>query len=229
MYKATTRTAAIVAGAAICLLFDASAALAQVVQSEIGGEPGSSETTQLVTSSTEVRRAVLGLLVIAGVVGLLTIVYWYKTGQQARQRFARRYGGRHLAGQGHHDLVDDRGPWGTDAAYLDQVEPQPHSAYGQPVYAAPGRTGQFVAPEPYPDHQVRGPYPDQMVPAARARPTWTGQTDALAWPPPAEQRPHATTVPQHAQPAQQGPPPAHAAQPSPPGQPEQRPRPQFFE
>lgn len=168
MHKAVTRTVAIIAAAVVFVLFDAPAAMAQIVQPEAEVQPGSTETTQLVTSSTEVRRAVLGLLVIAGVVGLITILYWYKTGRQARHRFARRYGGRHLAGQGDHDVVDAEGGWGTDASY--------QSAFAEPVYAAdwaPLR-GADAAPDL---GFERDPYPPaQAIPNVRPqKPTWPAQ------------------------------------------------------
>ncbi len=85
--------------AIVVLMLDASAVMAQISESDVDAQPGSVETTQLVTSSTEVRRAVVGLLALAFVSGLLMIVYWYKTGQQARERFMRRHGGRHMAGE----------------------------------------------------------------------------------------------------------------------------------
>lgn len=205
VYKATTRAAAIAAGALIFVVLDAAAAMAQIVQSEVGAEPGSTETTQLVTSSTEVRRAVLGLLVIAGVVGLVTILYWYKTGQQARQRFARRYGGRHLAGRGDHDVVDERGPWATDASY------QP-SAYVEPAYAAAG-------PAPYPD---RAPQSNAHQPGPQAaRPTWPPQPQGATWNTPTPQ-----ADPQQAQPQPQPrPQPQRRRQ----AQTTPRQRPEFFE
>lgn len=138
------RGAAGVLAAVTYLLLDAPAAMAQVVQSDAQAQPGSSETTQLVTSSTEVRRAVIGLVVIAGVVGLITIFYWFKTGQQARERFARRYGGRHRAGQAGHELADEAGPWRTDPevipapqpAFVHQERPQP---MWEPTTAPPAR------------------------------------------------------------------------------------------
>jgi type II secretory pathway component PulF len=77
------------------ILFDAVPALAQLVESDVDAQPGVTQTTQLVTSSTEVRRAVVALLGIAAAAGLIFVLYWYKTGQQARQRFARQYAGRH--------------------------------------------------------------------------------------------------------------------------------------
>lgn len=161
MHKAVTRTVAIVAAGVAFVLFDAPAAMAQIVQPELEVQPGSTETTQLVTSSTEVRRAVLGLLVIAGFVGLVTILYWYKTGQQARKRFAHRYGGRHLAGSGDHDVVDPEGGWGTDASYP--------SAFAEPVYAADRSEPDLgFDRDSYP--------PAQPVPKARPqKPTWPAQ------------------------------------------------------
>jgi hypothetical protein len=152
---------AIVAAGIVLVLFDAPAAMAQIVQPEAEVQPGSTETTQLVTSSTEVRRAVLGLLVIAGVIGLVTILYWYKTGQQARRRFARRYGGRHLAGNGDHDVVDPDGGWATDASY--------QSAFAESVYAADRA-------EPDLGFDRDSPAPAQPVSKARPqKPTWPAQ------------------------------------------------------
>ncbi len=87
-------------GAATALsivLLNAATAAAQLVQSEVGAEPGDTDTVQLVTSSTEVRRAVVGLLALAFVLGVLGIVYWYKTGQLARERHQRAHSGRHGA------------------------------------------------------------------------------------------------------------------------------------
>ena len=77
----------------VLTLADAAVARAQLVQSDAEPESGPPDVTQLVTSSTEVRRAVIGLLSLAVVAGLLGILYWYKTGQQARDRHARQYGG----------------------------------------------------------------------------------------------------------------------------------------
>lgn len=79
----------------VLTLADAAVARAQLVQSDAEPESGPPDVTQLVTSSTEVRRAVIGLLSLAVVAGLLGILYWYKTGQQARDRHARQYGGKH--------------------------------------------------------------------------------------------------------------------------------------
>jgi len=79
------------------VLSDAATAVAQLVQSDVDAQPGDTGTVQLVTSSTEVRRAVVGLLALAFVLGVLGIVYWYKTGQLARERHARAHRGRHRA------------------------------------------------------------------------------------------------------------------------------------
>lgn len=95
--KLRLRKACIVMALALTwLAFDAVPAFAQLVESDVDAQPGITETTQLVTSSTEVRRAVVALLAIAAVAGLVFILYWYKTGQQARQRFARQFAGRHV-------------------------------------------------------------------------------------------------------------------------------------
>ena len=88
-------------GAAIALVVfiaDAPAAMAQLVQSDVESETPTPETSQLVTSSTEVRRAVIGLIALAVVVALLGFWYWYKTGKQAADRHAHKYGGRHHGG-----------------------------------------------------------------------------------------------------------------------------------
>lgn len=84
------------AGVALSMIvLDASAAMAQLVQSEVDTEPAAAETTQLVTSSTEVRRAVVGLIAVAVITAVLGVLYWYKTGQQARERHTSSYGGKH--------------------------------------------------------------------------------------------------------------------------------------
>tara|TARA_A100000164_G_scaffold137406_1_gene122053 strand:- start:784 stop:1254 length:471 start_codon:yes stop_codon:yes gene_type:complete len=72
------------------LMFIATSAYAQITESDIDYEPGSNETIQRITSTFEVRRAVIGLLIIAAVAGILFFFYWYKTGQWARERHAQR-------------------------------------------------------------------------------------------------------------------------------------------
>jgi hypothetical protein len=178
----------VLAGLAVAVgyvLVEAPAVMAQIVQSDAQAEPATSETTQLVTSNTEVRRAVLGLLVIAGVVGLVTILYWYKTGQQARDRFARLYSGRHLAGQGEHDVVDPRGHWATDAAHTP-------STFAQPVYASgpappPTAGGRVQTSGSQPSMAQPGPTWDRapQATAPTTGPTWETQRST----PPPRRRP----------------------------------------
>tara|TARA_B100000929_G_scaffold262272_1_gene227531 strand:+ start:70 stop:480 length:411 start_codon:yes stop_codon:yes gene_type:complete len=77
----------------ICyLLLDANTVLAQITESDKEYVPGTNETSQLITSSFEVRRAVIALIAIAvlAVVGL--VYYWRKTGQWARDRFVEEHG-----------------------------------------------------------------------------------------------------------------------------------------
>ena len=96
--SARARRAAVAVGVAVSLVvFDARAAMAQIVESDVDAQPGTTETTQLVTSSTEVRRAVVGLLLIAAAAALVLVLYWYLTGQQARERYAQQFAGRHAA------------------------------------------------------------------------------------------------------------------------------------
>jgi len=135
--KSAQRVAFAASVAVATVVVDASAAMAQIVQSEIDSEPGTSETTTLVTSSTEVRRSVLGLVTLAFVVGVLAIIYWYKTGQQARERFARNYAGRHLAGQGRHDVLDQGGQWGTEAGLVHTTFAT-QQTHGLPTFGAHG-------------------------------------------------------------------------------------------
>jgi hypothetical protein len=80
---------------AAALFASVAAAGAQVEQSDIGSQQGGLESSQLITSNAEVRRAVIGLLVIAGVAFLVFVVYWALTGRAAKARFAREFGGRH--------------------------------------------------------------------------------------------------------------------------------------
>ena len=74
------------------LVVNAEFAFAQIIESDIGYEPGSNETIKLVTSTFEVKRAVIGLLIIAAIAGVIFFFYWYKTGQWARERHAQEYG-----------------------------------------------------------------------------------------------------------------------------------------
>ena len=72
------------------LMFVATSAYAQITESDIEYEPGSNETIQRITSTFEVKRAVIGLLIIAAMAGVLFFFYWYKTGQWARERHNQR-------------------------------------------------------------------------------------------------------------------------------------------
>ncbi|MGI9623855.1 MAG: hypothetical protein ACR2PK_13540, partial [Acidimicrobiales bacterium] len=152
-----------VALATIVVIFlDARPAMAQVVQSESDIEPSTSQTTQLVTSSTEVRRAVYGLLTIALVTLVATMLYWYKTGQQARKRHARQYGGRHSsdpatsARRGRRRQPQPQPAQQGDFGIPEQ-RPQPVFVDGSPIppqqmpeYLPPARPQPFRASLPYP-------------------------------------------------------------------------------
>jgi hypothetical protein len=81
--------------AVTAVLASGAAAGAQVEQSDIGSQEGGLESSQLITSNAEVRRAVIGLLAIAGIAFLVFVVYWALTGRAAKARFAREFGGRH--------------------------------------------------------------------------------------------------------------------------------------
>lgn len=74
------------------LIVNSELAFAQIIESDIGYEPGSNETIQRVTSTFEVKRAVIGLLIIAAIAGMIFFFYWYKTGQWARERHAQQFG-----------------------------------------------------------------------------------------------------------------------------------------
>ena len=153
---------------------------AQIEQSEAESQPATSETNQLVTSSTEVRRAVVGLIALAGVTALLTALYWYKTGQMAKERHQRQFGGRHRADLYGPVVQDERGPWANDALNWN-TEPQ---AAGTSAYADPpaGGVALQARPEPGPlaADQVASPYPDSNQggaptderPWGSGKPTW---------------------------------------------------------
>jgi len=53
------------------LIVNSELAFAQIIESDIGYEPGSNETIQRVTSTFEVKRAVIGLLIIAAIAGMI--------------------------------------------------------------------------------------------------------------------------------------------------------------
>ena len=66
--------------------------LAQITESDKDFIPGENETSQLITSSFEVRRAVIALIVIAAVALVGLWYYWRRTGQWARTRFIDEHG-----------------------------------------------------------------------------------------------------------------------------------------
>ena len=66
--------------------------LAQITESDKDYIPGENETSQLITSSFEVRRAVIALIVIAVVALFGLWFYWRRTGQWARARFVDEHG-----------------------------------------------------------------------------------------------------------------------------------------
>ena len=65
--------------------------LAQITESDKDYIPGENETSQLITSSFEVRRAVIALIIIAAVTLLGLWYYWRRTGQWARARFVEEH------------------------------------------------------------------------------------------------------------------------------------------
>ena len=67
-------------------------AVAQITESEKDYVPGTNETSQLITSSFEVRRAVIALIIIAALAVIGLVFYWRKTGQWARDRFIEEHG-----------------------------------------------------------------------------------------------------------------------------------------
>lgn len=134
---------------------------AQIEQSDAETQPATSETTQLVTSSTEVRRAVVGLIALAVITALLTALYWYKTGQQARERHQRQFGGRHRADLHGPVVPDQRGPWTNDAL---NVNPDPRGA-GSSAYADAPAAGIALQERP-----AAPPTTDR--PWGSGKPTW---------------------------------------------------------
>mgnify|MGYP001313043988 FL=1 len=66
-----------------------SSAFAQISESEIGSETGLSQSISRLTSTFEVKRAVIGLLVIAAISVILFFFYWYKTAQMAKENYVR--------------------------------------------------------------------------------------------------------------------------------------------
>ena len=66
-----------------------SSAFAQVSESDIGSETGVNESIFRLTSTFEVKRAVIGLLIIAAISVILFFFYWYKTAQMAKENYVR--------------------------------------------------------------------------------------------------------------------------------------------
>ena len=66
-----------------------SSAFAQVSESDIGSETGLNESISRLTSTFEVKRAVIGLLIIAAISVILFFFYWYKTAQMAKENYVR--------------------------------------------------------------------------------------------------------------------------------------------
>ena len=66
-----------------------SSAFAQVSESDIGSETGFNESISRLTSTFEVKRAVIGLLIIAAISVILFFFYWYKTAQMAKENYVR--------------------------------------------------------------------------------------------------------------------------------------------
>ena len=66
-----------------------SSAFAQISESEIGSETGLSKSISRLTSTFEVKRAVIGLLIIAAISVILFFFYWYKTAQMAKENYVR--------------------------------------------------------------------------------------------------------------------------------------------
>ena len=66
-----------------------SSAFAQVNESEIGSETGLNQSIPRLTSTFEVKRAVIGLLVIAAISVIIFFFYWYKTAQLAKENYVR--------------------------------------------------------------------------------------------------------------------------------------------
>ena len=64
-------------------------AFAQVSESDIGSETGLNESISRLTSTFEVKRAVIGLLIIAAISVILFFFYWYKTAQMAKEKYVK--------------------------------------------------------------------------------------------------------------------------------------------
>ena len=82
----------VVSTVAIAFCVNIADAVAQITESEKDYVPGTNETSQLITSSFEVKRAVIALTVIAALAFIGVVFYWRKTGQWARDRFIEEHG-----------------------------------------------------------------------------------------------------------------------------------------
>ena len=75
-----------------CSCFSAilcSSAFAQINESDIGSETGLNQSISRLTSTFEVKRAVIGLLVIAAISVIVFFFYWYKTAQMAKENYVK--------------------------------------------------------------------------------------------------------------------------------------------
>ena len=75
----------------VVLVMTSAGAQAQDAETSAPAGPVAQPTVdevRLVTSTTEVRRAVYGLFGVAAAMGVVTVAYWFKTGQAARERLA---------------------------------------------------------------------------------------------------------------------------------------------
>jgi len=77
----------------ICLLsvIFCSSAFAQVSESDIGSESGLNESISRLSSTFEVKRAVIGLLLVAAISVIIFFFYWYKTAQMAKKNYVRDF------------------------------------------------------------------------------------------------------------------------------------------
>ena len=138
MNALATRISVAASLAATAIVTAAVPSAAQVEQSEIGSEQGGLETSQLITSSAEVRRAVIGLLIIAAVALIVFVVYWVLTGRAARQRFSHQFGGRHA--------VDTRPRRGRRRTAAASPEAEPVTAVAPGSVEPPRRRVQAQPP-----------------------------------------------------------------------------------
>lgn len=141
------------------------AAFAQIQQSDVDSQPATTQTTQLVTSSTEVRRAVIGLLFVAAVGLIVFVLYWMLTGRAARQRFESEFGGRHVAE-----------PESRRARRRRHTDTAPTQAAAAPVRrpptaGAPGRDSQHV-----PERARRARPTEPVVRPGEVHPGWLDPT-----------------------------------------------------